>query len=109
MSIVYIGDSWTDFECLLAADLGICTHDDPPTSTQRKLMDSFQRVGVHCPHMQDLKEADDWGVVWAEDFTEILQWARRLDEGLEWVLNLREMRTNLQSPSSESEGEMNEK
>ncbi|KAF2134210.1 hypothetical protein P153DRAFT_280736 [Dothidotthia symphoricarpi CBS 119687] len=69
--IVYVGDSWTDIECLLAADLGICMRNEPVGSSQKKLTEALQRLGVRCPHIRDLGEADEWGVVWARDFTEI--------------------------------------
>ena len=71
---VYVGDSWTDIECLLAADLGICIRDEPVGSSQRKLAESLTRLGVSCPHLSDYKEADEWGVVWARDFAEIQDW-----------------------------------
>lgn len=76
---VYIGDSWTDLECLLAADLGICIRDDPMTSTQQKLADSLQRLGVECRRLQDLldssePETDECSVVWVQDFREVNAW-----------------------------------
>ncbi|KAF1996092.1 hypothetical protein P154DRAFT_525809 [Amniculicola lignicola CBS 123094] len=74
--IVYIGDSWTDLECLLAADLGICIRDEPPTSSQRKLEDSLQRLSIPCQHILDDGPPDEWDIVWARDFTEIRNWLR---------------------------------
>lgn len=70
--VVYVGDSWTDFECLLAADLGICIRDDPMTSTQQKLAESLERVGISCPRLQNAK--DENHVVWVQDFREIQNW-----------------------------------
>jgi hypothetical protein len=72
LPVVYVGDSWTDVECLLAADLGICIRDDPVTSTQKKLADSMKRLGVPCPRLQDTDKSD--GVVWVESFHEIQKW-----------------------------------
>lgn len=72
--LIYIGDSWTDFECLLAADLGICVRDDPITSTQQRLLDCFTRLGVRCPRLRDAEEVDSWRVVWIKDYCEILDW-----------------------------------
>ncbi|KAI4699613.1 hypothetical protein J4E81_004640 [Alternaria sp. BMP 2799] len=72
--IVYVGDSWTDIECLLAADLGICIRDEPMGGSQKKLAESLTRLGVSCPHLSNFKEADEWGVVWARDFAEIQDW-----------------------------------
>ncbi|PSN65620.1 hypothetical protein BS50DRAFT_575598 [Corynespora cassiicola Philippines] len=71
--IVYVGDSWTDFGSLLSAPLGICIRNDAITSTQQKLADSLERVGIRCPHIQDMEQADGWRVVWAKDFEEIAQ------------------------------------
>jgi hypothetical protein len=71
---VYVGDSWTDIECLLAANLGICIRDDPMGSSQKKLAEALTRLGVSCPRLKDYREADEWGVVWARDFAEIQDW-----------------------------------
>jgi hypothetical protein len=75
LTVVYVGDSWTDVECLLAADLGICIRNDPITSTQKKLADSLERLGVPCPRLQDTDNSDD--VVWVESFHEIERWLRQ--------------------------------
>jgi hypothetical protein len=75
LPVVYIGDSWTDVECLLAADLGICIRDDIITSTQKRLADSLKRLGVPCPRLQDTDKSD--GVVWVESFHEIERWLRK--------------------------------
>ncbi|KAJ8115940.1 hypothetical protein OPT61_g2520 [Boeremia exigua] len=73
--VVYVGDSWTDIECLLEADLGICIRDEPLGSSQKKLAERLQGLGVHCPHLSAWSEADEWQVVWARDFDEITSWA----------------------------------
>ena len=78
--IVYIGDSWTDIECLLEADLGICIRDEPLGSSQKKLADRLQSLGVRCPHLSDWRHADESQVVWARDFTEIQDWAGSYSE-----------------------------
>ncbi|KAG9950791.1 hypothetical protein KCU85_g3287, partial [Aureobasidium melanogenum] len=44
--VVYIGDSATDLEALLAADVGICIRDDPMGSSQRELAETLHRIGV---------------------------------------------------------------
>ncbi|KAF9692306.1 hypothetical protein EKO04_009416 [Ascochyta lentis] len=77
--IVYVGDSWTDIECLLEADLGICIRDDPIGSSQRKLAERLQSLGIRCPRLQDWKDADEWQVVWARDFAEIQAWLEALN------------------------------
>jgi hypothetical protein len=73
--IVYVGDSWTDIECLLAADLGICIRDEPMGSSQRKLTEALERLRIGCPPLSSSDEADGSQVVWARDFVEIQAWA----------------------------------
>lgn len=73
---VYIGDSWTDLECLLAAELGICIRDEPMTSAQQKLADSLRRLGVNCARLKGTKNTDSWSIVWASDFYEIAEWIK---------------------------------
>jgi 2-hydroxy-3-keto-5-methylthiopentenyl-1-phosphate phosphatase len=72
--IVYVGDSWTDIECLLKADLGICIRDEPMGSSQRKLAERLQSLGVRCSRLRDWRDTGEWQVVWARDFAEILAW-----------------------------------
>lgn len=72
--IVYVGDSWTDIECLLESDLGICIRDEPLGSSQKKLAERLESLGVHCPHLSDWRKADEWQVVWARDFADIQAW-----------------------------------
>jgi len=43
--LVYIGDSATDFDCLLEANIGIVIQDDPLSSSQRELQETLQRTG----------------------------------------------------------------
>jgi 2-hydroxy-3-keto-5-methylthiopentenyl-1-phosphate phosphatase len=74
MPIVYVGDSRPDIECLLAADLGICIRDDPMGSSQKALFEDLQRLQIHCPHVREWEQRDEWSVVWARDFAEIRAW-----------------------------------
>lgn len=79
--IVYVGDSWTDLECLLAADLGICIRDAPMTSSQRQVKETLNRLGGECPHLLDHGEVDDrCNVAWAKDFSEIQRWLESKQE-----------------------------
>ncbi|EOA80761.1 uncharacterized protein SETTUDRAFT_157767 [Exserohilum turcica Et28A] len=71
---VYVGDSPTDIECLLAADLGICIRDDPMGSSQRKLAEALETLQVACPKLKDCTQLGERSVVWATDFAEILEW-----------------------------------
>jgi 2-hydroxy-3-keto-5-methylthiopentenyl-1-phosphate phosphatase len=75
--LVYVGDSWTDVQCLLAADLGICIRDEPIGSGQRKLAEALERLGVACVHIKDFSEVGKGQVVWARDFVEIQEWVDR--------------------------------
>lgn len=71
---VYIGDSWTDIECLLAAHLGVCVRDDPMGSSQKTLASALERLGVPCPRLKDWRQDSKPAVVWVRDFAELLQW-----------------------------------
>jgi hypothetical protein len=80
---VYVGDSATDFDCLLAADLGICIRDDPIGSSARTLADTFSRVGYSVQHVNDVGtwrelSTSTSNVLWARDFNEILGLLERL-------------------------------
>ncbi len=44
--LVYVGDSATDFDCLLEANIGIVIQDDPLSSSQRELQETLRRIGV---------------------------------------------------------------
>jgi hypothetical protein len=43
---VYVGDTATDFDALLFADVGICVQDVPLRGGQKELANTFERVGV---------------------------------------------------------------
>lgn len=45
-TVVYVGDSATDLEALLAADVGICIRDVSMGSSQRELAETLERIGV---------------------------------------------------------------
>lgn len=71
-SVVYIGDSWPDIECLVEADVGICIRDEEMGSSQRKLAEALERVGIECHR---LGEVNGKGMRWARGFVEIKRWA----------------------------------
>ncbi|KAH5740010.1 hypothetical protein HBI20_008470 [Parastagonospora nodorum] len=71
--IVYVGDSWPDIECLLAADVAICIRDEPMGSSQRKLAEALERLEVACPRILDHDGSTQSQVVWVKDFSEILK------------------------------------
>lgn len=82
---IYVGDSATDFDCLLAADLGICIRDDSMGSSARTLAETLSRMGYNVHHVNDV---DTWqevnasksSLLWARDFKEILSLLERLRE-----------------------------
>ncbi|KIY04082.1 uncharacterized protein Z520_00774 [Fonsecaea multimorphosa CBS 102226] len=49
--ILYVGDSATDFDCLVAADVGICVRDEPLGSGQAELKECLERVGVEVSRL----------------------------------------------------------
>jgi hypothetical protein len=80
---VYVGDSATDFDCLLAADLGICIRDDPIGSSAKTLADTLSRVGYSVQHVDDVGTWQELNtsrsdVLWARDFNEVLSLLERL-------------------------------
>jgi thiamine phosphate phosphatase / amino-HMP aminohydrolase len=44
--ILYVGDSSTDFDCLIVAELGICVRDEPIAMHQMELKETLERVGI---------------------------------------------------------------
>ncbi|KAF2854809.1 hypothetical protein T440DRAFT_243653 [Plenodomus tracheiphilus IPT5] len=75
--IVYVGDSWTDIEAILAADLGICIRDEPMGSSQRQLAEALERLGVECSRLGEGREREGEGgrAAWASDWEEIRLWS----------------------------------
>jgi hypothetical protein len=74
--VVYIGDSATDLEALLAADVGICIRDDPMGSSQKELSDTLQRIGVSIRHLDegiDVEQKTDHVVYWTHGFDQVTE------------------------------------
>jgi 2-hydroxy-3-keto-5-methylthiopentenyl-1-phosphate phosphatase len=71
--LVYVGDSWTDIECLVAVDLGICIRDEEMGSSQRQLAEALTRLEVNCVRLSEWKK-EEGGVAWVRDFAEIQHW-----------------------------------
>lgn len=87
--VVYVGDSTTDLECLLHADVGICLRDEAASLTweQRELQEILDQAGIDCRWVGNMNEGDlempplrsiDGGLYhsqiwWARDFDEICQ------------------------------------
>ena len=83
---IYVGDSSTDLECLLAADVGICIRDEPIGSGQKELAATFKRLGIEVLHVQDNRasaSAYACRMFWARDFGEIREWFEEHHESLE--------------------------
>lgn len=80
---IYVGDSATDFDCLLAADLGICIRDDPMGSSAKSLAETMLRVGVDVQNLGNINSWQDLitsgsNVFWAQDLTHIAHLLDRL-------------------------------
>ena len=52
---LFVGDSQTDLQCLMEADIGICMRDQPVTSEQRQLQESLARLEVPVEHISTLR------------------------------------------------------
>ncbi|KAI1412155.1 hypothetical protein F5Y13DRAFT_163720 [Hypoxylon sp. FL1857] len=61
---VYFGDSTTDLECLLAADLGFVIADKEDSS----LLKTLRRIGKEVPHVRDNTTSK---LAWAENYEDI--------------------------------------
>ncbi|RDW63993.1 hypothetical protein BP5796_10495 [Coleophoma crateriformis] len=72
----YVGDSTTDLECLLEADVGLVMADTEPGSS---LIETLRRIGLGVEHVSTfhdghlpVRKEDRKTVWWARDFQEIL-------------------------------------
>ncbi|KAG8623520.1 hypothetical protein KVT40_008496 [Elsinoe batatas] len=72
--VVYLGDSDTDLECLLAADIGICMQDDPLSSAAKKLQSAARRLGIDMKGIQEIRlDKLQYPCIWvAHDFHDIV-------------------------------------
>lgn len=61
---VYFGDSTTDLECLLAADLGFVIADKKDSS----LLETLRRIGKEVPHVRDHTTSK---LMWTENYEDI--------------------------------------
>lgn len=75
---VYVGDSSTDLDCLLNADIGICIRDESMGSSQSGLAEALHRVKVSVRHVSDQTHGQGLDDIaanaqlwWARDFDEI--------------------------------------
>ncbi|KAL9578884.1 MAG: hypothetical protein Q9212_005431 [Teloschistes hypoglaucus] len=78
---VYVGDSSTDLECLLAADFGICMREDGEMSgEQRALEETLQRIGIECQWIGDMKPTDLGARSTDYGSTKQLWWTKNFDQ-----------------------------
>lgn len=82
---VYLGDSNTDLETLVAADIGICIRDDPMASGQRELAATCERLGVGVSHISEhgnpfkiteAGELEEERLWFAKEYAEVETWLR---------------------------------
>jgi len=70
--VIYVGDSDTDLECLIAADLGICIRDEPMRSTQTALAETLERLQITTKSITELSiDTKEHVIYWAKDFAEV--------------------------------------
>jgi len=71
--VIYVGDSDTDLECLLAADCGIYMQDEPLSSSQTALNEIMTRLHIPSQHVDQLEvnDGDTHRLWWARDFDEV--------------------------------------
>jgi len=73
--VVYIGDSATDLEALLAADVGICIRDEVMGSSQRELADTLERIGVKVRDISEgvLLQGTNKILYWTDGFEKVVE------------------------------------
>jgi len=77
---IYVGDSETDLECLLEADLGICIRDEKMGSSQKELAQTLARLKLDVGWIGDTKTSHSVNkpnLVWARDFVEINEYMKK--------------------------------
>ncbi len=83
--LIYIGDSCTDLECLLAANVGICIRDETMGSGQQELAETCGRLGTRMKNIGECEYVrlerpveEELNVLWwARDFEEVDVWLTR--------------------------------
>ncbi|KAF1984640.1 hypothetical protein K402DRAFT_395656 [Aulographum hederae CBS 113979] len=79
-AIVYVGDSTTDFDALIEADVGVCIRDEPMGRAQMELHEVLERLGVRVKHIEETGDSGKeeggryWrGVFWARDLCAVVE------------------------------------
>ncbi|KAL9072185.1 MAG: hypothetical protein Q9157_005197 [Trypethelium eluteriae] len=90
---IYVGDTSTDFDCLVAADVGICVRDEIMGGGQTELKDTLERVGFEIARLSpaawagidqgvrdecDLEIRENRRVWWVTDLTEIVKFIEEI-------------------------------
>ncbi|KAI1208310.1 HAD-like domain-containing protein [Annulohypoxylon truncatum] len=65
--LIYFGDSTTDLECLLAADLGFVISDKEDSS----LLKTLRRIGKDVPHIRDHDQSTAGKLAWTSNYEDI--------------------------------------
>ena len=117
-SNMYIGDSSTDFSCLLRSDVGIIMCDEPSPSdsspdplepTDHPIVKMLHNCGFVARHVRDYRmlfrkvdeddvESPHVSLLWARDFNEILE-CGLLSSG--YVKNIETARKSMEDASSD--------
>ncbi|KAF2499498.1 hypothetical protein BU16DRAFT_557819 [Lophium mytilinum] len=71
--VIYFGDSMGDFDALLTAGLGVCIRNEPPSRSQQQLLETFDRLNIHVPHILDRDINATGSIVWALNFEEVAE------------------------------------
>lgn len=79
--LVYVGDSATDFDCLMTADTGIwlCPADTVESASE-KCREAFKPLKLQLKHIDDVDKRDlaEDELVWAQDFEQITKYLYKL-------------------------------
>ncbi|KAF2094118.1 hypothetical protein NA57DRAFT_47016 [Rhizodiscina lignyota] len=72
-TVVYVGDSNTDLECLVEADVGICMRDVDMGSGQKSLAETLERLDIDVVPLDEITNQQEEGegrkqLYWASDF-----------------------------------------
>lgn len=80
--LIYIGDSSTDLDCLLTADIGVVVQDDPMGSGQKESAETCQRIGIGIHPIREAGPgrlgSDGGKTLWSvREFDEVAAWIGR--------------------------------
>lgn len=77
---IYIGDSLTDYECLVKADVGICICDEPMRSGQIELAQALKKSGKPVVWIGEARkkasELPEKWLLYARDLKKVEEWLR---------------------------------